>query len=115
MVQIGTRLLPIIVTPRIDGKVVTQTEIKAKSTGYVDDNNTPLRFGLEIKQRNEAILTLQWDETKSSNSAIFFQVPDSVYASAAVYTVTCFWTVGTSEKIYALAPYHLTVEDIHDE
>lgn len=114
MVQVGSENFPIIIVPRIDGKIVTQSQIKSEySNTFVDDNTTPLSFTLEYKKINEPAQTLVWDSGKSSDSKIFFQVPNSVYAEKANYTIIVFWKIGL-EKIYTLKPYHLQVEDVHN-
>lgn len=115
MVQIGTKLLPIVVTPRINGKVVTQTEIKTASNAYISDQESPLRFGLEFKRRGEDITVVDWDENKSTDTEIYFPVPNSLWDTLGEYTVLCFWTVGTTEKIYSIVTYHIAVEESHDK
>jgi len=116
-VQIGTTFLPILMTPRIGGLPVTQTQIKNDfSNAYVDDVTTPLTFTLEYKERNDALpQTVSFDASRSTDSVIYFPIPDSFYAQNATYTVLPFWNVGgpTPEKIYAAEGIQIIVKDLH--
>ena len=115
MVQTGSKNIPIIVTPRINGAVVTQTEIKTVfSNAYVDDVSTPLSFSMELKRIGGDTVTGTWDSDKSSETKLYFTIPDTVYATNGDYTVVVYWTINT-EINSVIAPYHLTVEDLHTQ
>lgn len=117
-VQKGTTTLPILVTPRIAGVPVTQTEIKNNhSNVFVDNGSTPLSFTLEYKSRDGTVNTQEWDESKSTENVIFFPMPDSFYADDVVWTILPFWTIvglTQTEKIYADESIQLEVKDLHD-
>lgn len=114
MVQVGSTGLPIIVIPRINGLVITQDEIKTKySNSFVDDVTTPLNFILEYKSVDGDVITQVWDSAKSSESSIYFPVPDSIYANKEEWTIAIAWQIST-EKNYSLKPFHLTVDDVHN-
>lgn len=114
MVQKGSLDIPIIVVPRINGLIVTQTQIKNDfSNLFVSDLLTPLNFTLEFKAVDGTLLTQAWNPAKSGPSSIFFPVPDSLYANKEEFTLAPFWTIST-EKNYVLKPYHLTVDDVHN-
>lgn len=116
-VQIGTTTLPILVIPRINGVPVTQTEIKNNlSNVFVDDDTTPLSFTLEYVTREGTLQTQVWDESQSTESIIFFPIPDSFYAVDIVWTLLPFWTIiGLTqiENIYAGESITLEVKDLH--
>lgn len=114
-VQKGTTRLPIFVKPRIDGKFVTVTQIKNDySNFYVDDTTTPLNFFMEYRQEGQTTSTVvAWDQTKSTNTILYFLPSDSLYASVAKYTVLFFWTC-LLEKIYTEEPETIDVKELHN-
>ena len=115
--QTGTTTLPILVIPRIAGVPVTQTEIKNNfSNVFVSDGTTPLSFTLEYITREGVLQTQAWDEPQSTDSVIFFPIPDSFYESDIVWTLLPFWTIvglTQTEKIYADESVTLEVKDLH--
>ena len=113
MVQIGSTDLPIIIIPRINGKEVTQTEIKTVySNAYVDDTNTPLSFVLEIRKVGGEVIKIDWTELKSTETKIYFEIPNNVWSIVEEYTVVIYWVI-SGERNSVIAPFHLSVEDLH--
>lgn len=114
-IQKGSLVAPIIIHPRIDGNLVTQSQIKNDfSNLYIDDNTTPIAFAMELKVREEVIQTISWDELKSTETDIFFLPPNSIYDEEKKYTVLFYWTIST-EKVYTKIPITLEVKDFHNE
>ena len=112
-VQIGTKSLPVLVRPRIDGKFVTVTDIKNNfSNFYIDDNTTPIEFFIEYKKRETLEVVLKWDSVKSTDSTIFFPIPNDFYTSKQNWTVLVYWTIAT-EKIYTIEAITISVKDLH--
>ena len=113
MVQIGSTDLPIIIVPRINGKEVTQTEIKTVfSNAYVDDATTPLSFILEIRKIGGEIIKVDWTESESTETKIYFAIPNDVWSIVEEYTVVISWVI-SGERNSVIAPFHLSVEDLH--
>lgn len=111
----GALVTPIIIKPRIDGNLVTQTQIKNDfSNTFIDEGSTPIAFTMESKVRGQTIDTLAWDPSKSTESKIFFLPADSFYANEIKYTLLFFWTIAT-EKVYTKIPLTLEVKDYHNE
>jgi len=121
--QLGSVFLPILMTPRINQVPVTVTQIKTiYSSKFVDNSTTPLDFYLEYADRTGAKTEIKWDSVKSSDSLIYFPVPDAVYATLAKYSVLFYWTVSDNsvpavviEKIFVEQPQVLEIEDQHTE
>lgn len=114
MVQKGSTSLPIIVVPRINKAIVTQTQIKNDfSNFFINDALTPLSFTLEYKEVDGVVKTVFWNSSKSAESSLFFPVPDSLYENKEEWTIAVFWEIST-EKNYVLKPFHLTVDDVHN-
>jgi len=113
-VQIGTTSLPILVSPRINGLLVTQTQIKNDfSNEFISDSLTPIAFTLEWKTRDSTTPTpIAWNASKSTESKIFFPMPDSFWANINTYTIMVFWTIAT-EKIFTDEPTQIAVKDLH--
>ena len=112
-VQVGTTTRPIRITPHIDGLPVTQQNIKDNfSNLFVDDGSTPLTFTMEYKVRNGTVTTLLWDAAKSTESEIYFEVPNSFYIAVKTWTVLFFWSVLT-EKNYTDEPIQIEIKDLH--
>jgi hypothetical protein len=113
-VQKGSTALPIIVVPRIGGIPVTQTEIKNNfSNKYVNEGTTPIAWTLEYQKRGESTPSTQaWDESKSTDEKIFFDMPDTFWEDWATYTILVYWTIST-EKVYTELPTQITVKDLH--
>jgi len=114
-VQKGALITPITIRPRIDGNIVTQTQIKNDfSNQFVDDNTTPIAFFMESKIRGGNPVELAWDESKSTDNLIFFQPADAFYANEVKYTLLFFWTIA-AEKVFTKIPINLEVKDYHNE
>lgn len=114
-VQKGALITPITIRPRIDGNIVTQTQIKNDfSNTFVDDATTPIAFFMESKVRGQSIVTLAWDESKSTDSLIHFLPADAFFAEEIKYTLLFYWTIAT-EKVYTKIPIPLEVKDYHNE
>lgn len=113
-VQVGSTSRPIIIKPMIGGVSVTQTQIKNNySNKYVDDPTTPLNFVLEYKKRGDTSPSTQnWDSAKSTDTEIFFDMPDAFWATRNTYTIMAYWTIGT-EKNYTEESVQLEVKDLH--
>jgi hypothetical protein len=116
-VQTGSTTLPILVIPRINGVPVTQTQIKNNfSNVFVSDGTTPLTFTMEYQTRLGTLNTQAYDATLSTDSIIFFPMPDSFYATAIKWTIIPFWNIvglTQTEKIYANESIMLEVKDLH--
>jgi len=113
-VQIGSLQLPILITPRINGVPVTQTQIKNDfSNKFVSDIATPIAWTLETRTRTGTVQLLVWNEGNSTDSVIFFQPLDSFYAVEETYTIIPFWTIDT-EKIYGQESIQFKVKQLHD-
>ncbi len=114
-VQVGTKQLPIRIIPRINGVPVTQTDIK---NNHTNRTSPVLSFTLEYKTREGTTQIQLFDAGKSTDSMIFFDMPDSFYANEIIYTLLPFWTVsgggGPDEVIYADESIMLEVKDLHD-
>jgi hypothetical protein len=117
MVQTGTTRYPIIVKPRINGVLVTQTDIKnTYSNAFVNDSSTPLTWTLEYREANQVgVFAVAFDPIVSQDDFIFFLPPDSIYAEDKEWTIAVFYQVGVSERQYCIKPYHLPVKNLHDE
>ena len=114
-VQIGSTALPIIILPTIDGKAVTQTQIKNDFSNYfVSDGATPINFILETKTRDGSKVPLSFNAAKSSETEIWFEPPDSLYATKEVFTAVVFWTIGI-EKVPTTNMFVIDVQDLHNE
>lgn len=114
-VQKGALITPITIRPRIDGNIITQTQIKNDfSNTFLDDASTPIAFTMESKVRGQNPVELAWDESKSTDSLIHFQPADAFFANEIKYTLLFFWTIAT-EKVYTKIPITLEVKDYHNE
>ena len=111
-VQRGTKLLPISIEPRIDGVLVTQSEIKNKfSNAFVDDNTTPLTWTLEYFERGQSTpLTQFFDDAQSTESTIVFPMPDSFYADYKVWMILIRWNISV-EQIYSDEAISIEIKD----
>ena len=111
----GALITPITIRPRIDGNIVTVTQIKNDfSNTFIDDNTTPIAFVMESKVRGEPIALLPWDPAKSTDSLIHFLPADAFYSNEIKYTLLFYWTIG-AEKVYTKIPITLEVKDYHAE
>lgn len=114
-VQKGAKLTPITIRPRIDGNIVTQTQIKNDfSNTFVDDITTPIAFTMESKVRGQSPVELPWVPGKSTDNLIYFAPADAFYENEIKYTLLFFWTIAT-EKVYTKIPITLEVKDYHNE
>lgn len=123
-VEINSISVPVLVTPRINGVVVTVTQIKTIYSAYfVDNTTTPLSFWLEYRDAvgSDPVVTIEWDPVKSSDSQLFFPIPDVLYQTENKYSVLFFWLVQNNadppanlEKIYTEQPLVLEVLDLHN-
>ncbi|KKN76249.1 hypothetical protein LCGC14_0372750 [marine sediment metagenome] len=114
-VQKGAKITPITIRPRIDGNIVTQTQIKNDfSNQFVDDITTPINFFMESKVRGQSLVDLAWDPALSTDSLIHFLPADAFYANEIKYTLLFFWTIA-NEKVYTKIPITLEVKDYHNE
>ncbi len=114
MVQVGTKSLPIRITPRIGGLVVTQTEIETiYSNFFVDQGSTPLTWVFEYKAVDGTIASISFDAGLSGPSSIYFPIPDSFYANKEEWTFSVAWQIAT-EKIYMLRSVKISVVDEHN-
>jgi hypothetical protein len=113
-VQVGTTSRPIRITPHIDGLPVTQQNIKDNySNLFVDNGSTPLTFRIEYSTRGQTTpSTLLWDAAKSTENEIFFDMPDSFWATVKTWTVLFFWEVLT-EKNYTDEAIQIEIKDLH--
>lgn len=117
-VQVGSKFLPIKITPHINGVPVTQTNIKNNySNLYVDDPTTPLTWVLEYKKRGDASATVvNFDAGLSTDAVIYFPIPDAFYANIQKYTILFAWVVtgvSNTEKIYSEEELTIDVRDLH--
>ena len=114
-VQIGSQALPIIILPTIDGKAVTVQQIKDDFSNYfVSDQVTPINFIFEYKTRTGNKVELSYNAAKSSETEIWFEPPDIVYADIEIFTCVIYWTIGI-EKVPTTNPFNLDVKDLHNE
>lgn len=114
MVQIGTTSLPIRITPRIGGQVVTQDNIKnIYSNFFIDDGQTPLTWVFEYKAVGVAVQTISFTSGLSGPSSIYFPIPDSFYAAKEEWTFEVAWKIA-NEKIYMLRSVKISVVDEHN-
>jgi len=114
-IQLGSKALPIIILPTIDGNAVTVQQIKDDFSNYfVSDGATPINFILERKTRDDAKVDLSYNATKSSETEIWFEPPDSVYATIDKFTCVVYWTIGI-EKVPTTNPFTIDVKDLHNE
>lgn len=113
-IQKGTTSLPVIIKPRIEGIAVTQTAIKQNySNRYVDDPSTPLTWTLEYRKAGSTLTsTLAFDSSKSTDTEIFFNMPDSFYAEIADWTLLVYWQIDT-EKIYNDEAMTISIKEFH--
>jgi len=111
-VQRGTTGLPILIQPRINGTIVTQSEIKNDfSNAFVDDNTTPLTWTLEYFERGQTTaLTVPFDALKSTDNTIFFPMPDSFYEDYKVWMIIIRWNI-SAEQIYSNESIMIDVKD----
>lgn len=123
-IQIGTQNLPLIVEPRINKTPRTVTWIKDnQSYLYINDDVTPMVFGLEYMKRGDTEPELvMWDEDKSTDNTLYFPVPDTFYAEPVKWSLMIFWQVTKEdppnpdiiEKIYIENAIALEVKDINN-
>jgi len=114
MVQVGTTSLPIRITPRIDGNVVTQQNIKdIYSNHFISDGATPLTWVFEYKAVGGTIASIPFDAGKSGPSSIYFTIPDSFYATKEEWTFSVAWKIAT-EKIFMMRSVKISVVDEHN-
>ena len=113
-VQRGTTSLPIIIKPRINGQIVTQTEIKnTYSNFYVNDLTTPLTWVLSYWKHGDAtVATVNFDPAKSTDSVLYFTMPDSFYADYAAWSFMINWAIST-EKIHSNEAIQVNVKDLY--
>ena len=113
-VQLGTTSKPIIVIPRIGGLAITQAQIKNDfSNEFVSDALTPLSFVLEYKKREDTVFaTVNWSSSKSTETNIFFPMPDSFWENIQEWTVLVAWKIAT-EKNYTVVNAVFTIKDLH--
>ena len=115
-IQKGTTSLPILVTPRIGGIPITQSEIKTNHSSVYIDDSTPLSFTLEYKSRGDIVNIIHWDESQSTEDTIFFPMPDSFYANEIVWTILPYWKIlglTKTEKVYADEAIQIEIKDLH--
>ena len=117
-VQVGSTFRPIRLIPKVGGVPVTQTDIKNNySNLYVDDPSTPLTWVLEWKRRGDTnATTINFNSGLSTDSEIYFDIPDSFYAAIQKYTVLFAWVVtgaSDTEKIYCEEAIQIDVRDLH--
>jgi hypothetical protein len=117
-VQIGSTFLPIKIKPHIGGVAVTQQNIKDNfSNLYVDDPTTPLTWVLEWKRRTDTAFTsVAYDAALTTETEIYFDMPDTFWANIQKYTVLVAWVVtglGKVEKIYNEEEFTIDVRDLH--
>lgn len=124
-VEINSISVPVLVTPRINGIAVTVTQIKTIYSAYfVDPTSTPLSFWLEYRDAvgTDLVTTIEYDPAKSSDSQLFFPIPDALYQNENKYSVLFFWLVQDNatptpnnlEKIYTEQALVLEVVDLHN-
>jgi hypothetical protein len=113
-IQVGSKQQPIIILPRINGTPVTVTQIKNDfSNFYVSDIATPINFVMETRTRLGAKVTLAYDESKSSETEIWFLPDDSFFATVEKYTTLIYWTIAV-EQVYTENPFTIDVKELHD-
>lgn len=123
-IEIGSIAVPALVTPRINAIPVTVSQIKTLySAKFVDNTTTPLSFWLEYRSTagDSSVVTIEWDPTKSSDSQLYFPIPDALYSTLDKYSVLIFWLVqddaippNNLEKIYVEQPIVLEVVNLHN-
>ncbi len=114
-IQVGSKQQPIIMIPRIDGKVVTQTQIKNNfSNFFVSDGATPIDWKLEFRTRSGTKTTIGFDVPKTTDSQIWFFPDDTFWDTVVKYTVLFYWTIAT-EQVYSEIPITIDVKELHDE
>lgn len=124
-VEINSITVPVLVTPRINQVPVTVTQIKTVySSVFESDETTPLSFWLEYRAAvgTDDVVTIEWDPSKSSDSQLFFPIPDALYQNENKYSVLFFWLVQDDamptpadlEKIYTEQALVLEVVDLHN-
>lgn len=122
-VELGTVSLPFFVIPRIDGVAVGVSDIKSTySNKFENDTDTPMSFFAELSLRDGTKTTVEWDESKSTDSVLYFPIADTIYATRAVYTVMFYWIVYNDdtptpaeiEKIFTMEPMTLDVKELHE-
>jgi len=116
--QVGSTFLPIKIKPFIDGLPKTQQNIKDNfSNLYVDDPTTPLTWVLEHKKKGDTVATtVNFDAGLSTEAVIYFDMPDTFWATIQKYTVLVAWVVtglGKVEKIYNEEEFTIDVRDLH--
>jgi|SRR5579872_652785 len=103
-VQFNSVNFPLLLTPRIDGVPVTQTQIKNDfSSSFVSDLLTPLDFYAEFTDRLGNVTTFPWSADQSSDTEIFFPINDSFYQTVKKYSLLVYWTV--SDASSGIPPY----------
>ena len=115
-IQKGTQARPIIISPYMGGVPLTQEKIKNNfSNEFVSDGETPLNFILEYKSREDTEPeTVEWNAAQSTETDIFFMMPDSFWEETKTWTILIAWTIA-SEKNYATENLIITVKDLHRE
>lgn len=123
-VELNSINVPVLVTPRINGIAVTVTQIKTTySSVFVDNTSTPMSFWLEYRDASssDAVVTIEWDPVKSSDSQLFFPIPDALYQTENKYSVLIFWLVQDNglpptnlERVYVEQPLVLEVLNLHN-
>ena len=116
-VQRGTTALPFLIQPRINGVIRTQKEIKEVfSNVYVDDNTTPLTWTLEYTSRNQPTpQTILFNEGKSTNETIAFDIPNSFYADYNIWVIMIRWNIVgllLTEQIYTNEAIQVEIKDL---
>lgn len=124
-VELNSINVPVLVTPRINGIVVTVTQIKTTySSVFVDNTTTPMTFWMEYRDAvgSDAVVTIEYDPSKSSDSQLYFPIPDELYQNENKYSVLFFWLVQNNamppvnlEKIYVEQPLVLEVLNLHNQ
>jgi len=115
--QTGSTTLPILMIPRIGGVPVTLTEIKNDfSNVFLTDFDTPFTFTLEYQERGGPVNTQAFSAPDTTDTIVFFPVPDSFYENDVVWTLLPFWQIvglTKTEKIYADEAIMFEVKDLH--
>ena len=118
-VQVGTTFLPVRLTPRISGLAVLVSQIKnVYSALYVSDALTPISFVMEYTPDGGGTpQTITWNPALSTDSQVYFPVPDAFYSAVETWIVVFYWTITngpSTEKIYTENYLTIQVLDLHN-
>jgi len=114
-IQVGSLQQPIIMKPRINGVLETQTRIKnVFSNFFVSDGATPIDWKAEFRTRTGTKTLVSFDPTRTTDTEIYFFPADTFWATVEKFTVLFFWTIGV-EKVYTEDPITFDVKELHDE